>query len=87
MDGRAQVCALMGSMMENIGEKISTKAHIRMQISNHKKAKLLGIAHDIKVKMLNIDCLVDFYVIKAMKDAFPVILGRPLIIALGAKQD
>ena len=73
--------------MEKIGAKVSTKANIRMRMANHKKAKCLRIAQGVKVRVLDIDCLVDFYVIEASEDAFPVILGRPWLIDLGAKQD
>ena len=69
VDGGAQVCVLTQAMMEKIGAKVSTKAHIRMRMANHKKAKCLGIAQGIKVKVLDIDCLVDFYVIEASEDA------------------
>lgn len=47
VDDRAQVCVLMEAMMENIGAKVSTKAHIRMWVASHKKAVL-----DIKVEDL-----------------------------------
>lgn len=55
VDGGAQVCVLIEAMMEKIGAKVSTQAHIRMRMANHKKAKCLGIAQGIKVKVLDID--------------------------------
>ena len=64
------------------------KATIHMQMANHKRVKCLGIAQDVRVRVLGIDCMVDFYVMRAKENTYPVILGLPWLIATtGANQN
>ncbi|KAI5061244.1 hypothetical protein GOP47_0023749 [Adiantum capillus-veneris] len=42
---------------------------------------------DVKVKVMGVECLIDFFVMKAGDNAYPIILGRPSLLAMGAKQD
>ena len=77
VDGGAQVCVMIEATCKEIGAEVTAKAAIHMQMANHKRVKCLGIAQDVSVRVLGIDCMVDFYVMRAKENAYPVILGRP----------
>ena len=87
VDGGAQVCVMTEATCKEIGATITAKAAIHMRMANHKRVKCLGIAQDFHVRVLGIDCMVDFYVMHAKENAYLVILGRPWLIAIGANQN
>ena len=77
VDGGAQVCVMTEATCKEIGAEVTAKAAIHMRMANHKRVKCLGIAQeDVCVRVLGIDCMVDFYVMRAKENAYPVILGH-----------
>ena len=71
VDGCAQVCVMTEATCKEIGAEVTAKATIHMQMANHKRVKCLGIAQDVCVRVLGIDCMVDFYVMRAKENAYP----------------
>ena len=87
VDGGAQVCVMTEATCKEIGAEVTAKAAIHMRMANHKRVKCFGIAQDVRVRVLGIDCMVDFYVMRDKENAYPVILGRPWLIATGDNQN
>ena len=72
VDGGAQVCVMTEATCKEIGAEVTAaKAAIHMRMANHKRVKCLGIAQDVRVRVLGIDCMVDFYVMRAKENAYP----------------
>ena len=49
--------------------------------------KSVGVCRAIKVTVCGIKVAVDMYVILAKGEGYPIILGRPWLIAMNARQD
>ena len=56
-------------------------------MADNSKAKCLGLIKNVKVETLGIKREVDFYVMSAKGNGYPLILGRPWLIKVGALQD
>ncbi|KAI5072954.1 hypothetical protein GOP47_0013060 [Adiantum capillus-veneris] len=87
IDGGAQVCVMIEAAMKESRVKVVACSNVRMRMVNHAKASCLGIAQDVRVKVMRIECLIDFFVMKVGENAYPIILGRPCLLAIGAKQE
>lgn len=87
VDGGAQVCVMTEWAMEKTGVKLVPKSSVKMRLANYSEAKCLGITQDVRIRIMGIECLIDFFVIKAGDNAYPIILGRQWLLTIGAKQD
>ena len=84
IDGGAQVCVMTENTMEKLGIRISHPSSVNMRLANHRKVRCAGIIKNVHVMILGIACLV---VILAGDQAYPIILGRPWLMAIHAQQD
>lgn len=87
IDGEAQICVITPSCVEQFGLKLSRSLGFKIRLANHQKVKCLRIMKDLEVEMFDVKALVSFHVMPAGPGAYPIILGRPWLRALGAVQD
>ena len=56
-------------------------------MANNVSVKCVGVCKAIKVTVYGIKVAVDMYVIPAKGEGYPIILGRPWLIAMNARQN
>ena len=56
-------------------------------MANNVAVKCVGVCRNIKVTVCSIKVAVDMYVIPAKGEGYPIILGRPWLMAMNARQD
>ncbi|MCO5592793.1 hypothetical protein L7F22_046796 [Adiantum nelumboides] len=87
IDGGAQVCVITQSCVERFGLITCESSGFRIRLANHAKVKCLGLIKNLEIEVLSVKAMVNFHVMPAGLGAFPLILGRPWLRAVGAVQD
>lgn len=87
VDRGAQVCVITHACVEKFGLKVAGSSGFRIRMANHQKVKCLGIVKDLEIEVFNVKTLVNCHVMPASLGAFPIILGRPWLRAVGAIQN
>ena len=87
IDGGAQVSAITHACVEQFGLKIVGNSGFHIRMANHQKIKCLGVVEDLEIEVFDVKALVNFHVMPAGLGAYPIILGRPWLRAVGAVQD
>ena len=87
IDGGAQICVITHSCVEQLGLTISGVFGFRIRLANHQKVKCLGLVKNLEVEAFDVKAVVNFHVMPAGLGAYPIILGRPWLRAVGAIQD
>ena len=55
--------------------------------NNVSAVKCVGVCRKVKITVCAIKVAVDLYVISAKGEGYPIILGRPWLVAMNARQD
>ena len=63
------------------------KSEFKAKMANNVSVKCVGVCKGIKVTVCGIKVAIDMYVILAKGEGYPIILGRPLLIAMNTKKD
>ncbi|MCO5612317.1 hypothetical protein L7F22_066582 [Adiantum nelumboides] len=79
VDGGAQVCAISEKRMHKLGLEVSGSSGFK---ADNVFVKYVGL-----VTVCGVQFGVDMYVLPARGEGYPIILGRPWLIAMNAKQD
>lgn len=87
VDGGAQICVITLACVEHLGVSITGHSGFKIRMANHQKVKCLGMVQDLELEVFNVKALVNCHVMPAGMGAFPIILGRPWLRAVGAIQD
>ena len=87
VDGGAQVCVISEKMMHKLGLEVHDKSEFRAKMANNVSVKCVGVCKNVKVTVCGIKVGVDLYVLPAKGEGYPIILGRPWLIAMNARQD
>ena len=58
-----------------------------MKMDDNSRAKCLGMIWSVKVDALGVSQEIDFYIMSSKGNGYPLILGRPWLIKMQAKQD
>ena len=87
VDKGAQVCVMSEKTMHHLGLEVHEKSEFKAKMANNVSLKCVGVCKGIKVTVCGIKVAVDMYVILAKGEGYPVILGRPWLIAMNARQD
>ncbi len=82
VDGGAQICVMSEQLMNQLGLEVSGPSTFREKLANNVTVKCLGVIHDVKVKVCGIEVAVDTYVMPSKGDGYPIILGRPWLMAM-----
>ena len=70
-----------------MGLKVAGASRFHIRMENHQKVKCLGVVKDLEIKAYDVKTMVNFHVMLADLGAYPTILGRPWLRAVGAVQD
>ena len=87
VDGGAQVCVMTEKMMHRLGMEVQGKSEFKAKMANNVSVKCVGVCRGVKITVCGIKVAVDMYVIPAKGEGYPIILGRPWLIAMNARQD
>ena len=87
VDAGAQVCVMSEKTMHHLGLEVHGKLEFKAKIANNVSVKCVGVCKAIKVTACGIKVAVDMYLIPAKGEGYPIILGRPWLIAMNARQD
>ena len=85
--GGAQVCVITQYCVEQYGLVIAGSSGFKIRLANHQKVKCLGLVQDLELEVFGVKAAVNLHVMPAGLGAFPIILGRPWLRAVGAIQD
>ena len=87
VDGGAQVCVMSENMMNRLGLEVHGKTEFKAKMANNVSVKCVGVCRNVKIVVYGIKVGVDLYVLLAKGEGYPIILGRPWLIAMNAKQN
>ena len=87
VDGGAQVCVISEKMMHKLGLEVHGKSEFKAKMANNVSVKCVGVCRNVKIAVCGIKVGVDLYVLLAKGEGYPIILGRPWLIAMNARQD
>ncbi|MCO5603794.1 hypothetical protein L7F22_057946 [Adiantum nelumboides] len=87
VDGGAQICVMSEHVFHRLGLKISAPAPYKAKMANNIKVKCLGIVNGVRVKVCEVEVEVDVYVMPTKGEGYPIILGRPWLMAMQTRQD
>ena len=87
VDGGAQVCVMSEKMMNKLGLEVHGKTEFKAKMANNVSVKCVGVCRNVKSVVCGIKVGVDLYVLPAKGEGYPIILGRPWLIAMNARQD
>ncbi|MCO5607243.1 hypothetical protein L7F22_061436 [Adiantum nelumboides] len=87
VDGGAQICVITEQTMHRLGVKVNAPAPCKAKMANNSKVKCLGVINALKIKVCEIEVEVDVYVMPTRGEGYPIILGRPWLMAMQARQD
>ena len=87
IDGGDQVCVMSERLMHCLGLEAGRLSEIKAKLANNKKSKFVGIIKGVKVSVLGAQVPIDMYVLPMQGEGYPLILGRPRLIAIKACQD
>ncbi|MCO5572232.1 hypothetical protein L7F22_025984 [Adiantum nelumboides] len=87
VDGGAQICVMTEQTMHRLGLKVNAPAPCKAKMANNSKVKCLGVINALKIKVCEIEVEVDVYVMPTKGEGYPIILGRPWLMAMQARQN
>lgn len=85
VDGGAQVCVTTESTMHHL--KVIGKSLFSVRMANSERVKCLGVVKDLDVNVLGHKATMDIHVMPAKIGSYPIILGRPWLIATKLRRD
>ena len=74
-------------VMRCLGLEVERSAPCKTRMANNTNAHCVGVIKALKVKNLGTKIVVDFFLMKNKGDSYPIILGRPWLMAMKEKQD
>ncbi|MCO5572988.1 hypothetical protein L7F22_026750 [Adiantum nelumboides] len=81
VDGGAQMCVISKTMMHKLGLEVSGPSEFKAKMANNVSIKFVGV-----VTVCGIQVDVEMYVLPTKGQGYTIILGRPWLIAMNAKQ-
>ncbi|MCO5574642.1 hypothetical protein L7F22_028431 [Adiantum nelumboides] len=85
VDEGAQIYVMTEQTMQRLGLKVNAPCKAKM--ANNSKVKFLGVINGLKIKVCEIEVEIDVYVMPTKGEGYPIILGRPWLMAMQARQD
>ena len=85
VDGGAQFCVMSEKMMHHLGLEFQGKFEYKAKLANNVSVKCVGVFKGVKVTICGIKVVVDMYAIPTQGEGYPIILGRPWLIAMNAR--
>ena len=75
VDGGAQMCVMSESMMHKLELEVDGPCNVRAKLANNVSVRCVGVIRKVKVGVCGIETPINFYVIPAKGEGYPVILG------------
>ena len=85
VNGGAQVCVMSKKTMHHLGLEVHKKSEFKAKMANNVSVKCVGVCKGVKVTVCGVKVAVDMYVIPTKGEGYPIILGRPWLIAMNAR--
>ena len=85
VDGGAQVSVMSKKMMHHFGLEVQGKFEFKAKMANNVLVKCVGVCKGIRVTVCGIRVATDMFVILVKGEGYPIILGRPWLIAMSAR--
>ena len=73
--------------MHRLGLEVSGSSDFKAKMANNVSVKCLGVINNVKISVCGVQVAVDMYVMPTKGEGDPLILGRPWLIAMNARQD
>ena len=73
--------------MHRLGLEVQGKSEFKARMANNVSVKFVKVCRGVKITVCGIKVSANMYVIPAQGEGYPVILGRPWLIAMNARQD
>ena len=86
VDGGAQMCVITEKLVNRLKLEITTPSRFRVSLANNSNIRCLGVIENVMITVCGIQVQVDMYVIQTKGEGYPIILGRPWLIAMNADQ-
>ena len=80
------MCVMIERLMDCLGLEVDYPSPCKVTLANNSSIKCLGIVENVKVIVCLIEVEVDMYVIASRGEGYPIILGRPWLIAVNLDQ-
>ena len=87
VDGGTQVNVMSEKMMHHLGLEVQGKFEFKAKLAKNVSVKCVGVCKGIKIRVCGVKVVIDMYVIQTWGEGYPVILGRPWLIVMNARQD
>ena len=73
--------------MNQLGVEVSGPSTYNARLTNSIIVKCVGVINNVKIKVCGVEVAVYVYIMPSKGEGYPIILGRPWLIAMQAKQD
>ena len=87
VDGGLQVCIMSENIMNQPGLEVSGKLEFKAKIANNISINCVGVCKNVKIMVCGMKLAIDLYVLPTKWEGYPIILSRPWLIAMNARQD
>ena len=84
---KAQVCVMIEQVMHILDLEVDGRAPCKTRMANNTNVHCVGVINALKVKTLGTKVMVDVFVMPFKEEGYLMILGRPWLMAMKAKQD
>ena len=74
-------------MMQRLGLEVQGRSEFKAKMANNVSIKCVGVCKGVKITVCGIKVVAYMYVILTHGEGYPIILGRPWLIAMNARQD
>ena len=90
IDSGAEVCVMTEKLMHQLGLEVMESSNFRAKMANNVSVTCVGVVKALRVSVFGITAEVDAYVMPVgwlKGEGYPLILGRPWLMGIGARQD
>jgi len=85
VDGGAGVNVMTIPVMKDLGLKINRPTSVTLKMANKQVVRPDGIISNVVITVMRVSTIVDFHVVLEEDGAYPMILGRPWLTKLHAR--
>ncbi|MCO5574159.1 hypothetical protein L7F22_027939 [Adiantum nelumboides] len=87
VDGGVEICVMTKKLMHMLGLEVNEQTFLQAKMANNVQVACVGKVNGMKVSAFGIVVSIDAYVIPTKGEDYPLILGRPWLMAMKARQD
>ncbi|KAH7280978.1 hypothetical protein KP509_36G023700 [Ceratopteris richardii] len=87
VDSGAQMCVMIEKKMHRLGLDVTGSSAYQAKMENNSVVKCVGVIENLRITVCDIEVALHMYVIATKGEGYPIILGRPWLIAVKAYQN